>query len=253
MIGLLLQDLRMRLVGNPQPTPTQALLNAVLAIGDEVFRIPWRGEFFTLEPSGSLRFLVRDMLEAWGDAEAGQHLVDAFENSNSPFVLADIYIDRGRELGVFPSDSPGRPVISKENFDQLGAILLPKIRAAADDGSLNEAPFFWDVARSWKHLGESTDVDAWLTQGIKESGHFAAKVAKGLMTQSSSSAGIRYTYRGPSDEDLYKTEVVYENAKRHLAKGMDLSDDERSILTAIIAGVERKLDGKSQPDFNEEE
>ncbi|RVJ42382.1 P-loop NTPase fold protein [Sinorhizobium medicae] len=248
MIGLLLQDLRLRLAGHPKPEPTQAFLNAVMAIGDEVLRIPWRGEFFTLEPSGLLRWLITDILEAWGEAEAGQHLIEAYEKSNSPFVLADNYVDRGRELGVFPNDSPGRPVISKEHFQQLGAILLPKIIAAVDDGSLKEAPFYWDIARSWRHLGDAAATKAWLRKGIEEGGQFTAKLAKGMVTQSASSIGIRYTYRGDMGEDLYETDVVYDNAKRHLVEAQDLSVDQRSLLEAIVTGVELMRAGKSPDD-----
>lgn len=40
MIGLLLQDLRFRFAGRPRPEPTRGLLNAVMAIGEEVFSIP---------------------------------------------------------------------------------------------------------------------------------------------------------------------------------------------------------------------
>jgi Cdc6-like AAA superfamily ATPase len=254
MIGLLLQDLRLRLAGNPKPNPTQALLNAILAIGDEVFRIPWRGEFFTLEPSGTLSFLVRDILEAWGDVEAGQRLIAAYGVPNSSFVLAEIYVDRGRELGVFPNDSPSRPVISKESFDQLGAILLSKILAAANDGSLKAAPFYWDLVRSWKHLGDAAAAKSWLRKGIEESGHFTAKVAKGMVTQSASSAGIRYSYRENPGEDLYEADVVYDNAKRHLAEENNLSNDERSLLEAIVTGIERIRAGKSSdPDRDGDE
>lgn len=247
MIELLLQDLRLRLAGDPRPEPTQAILNAVLAIGDEVLCIPWRGEFFTLEPRALLSFLVRDILEAWGEAEAGQHLIEAYEKSTSPLVLAEIYVDRSREFGVFPGDSPDRLVISKEDFDRLGAILLPKILAAAEDGSLKEAPYYWNVARSWNHLGDAAAVRNWLKKGIEDSASFAAKVAKGLVSQSASSAGIRYTFRKNVDEDLYETDMVYDNAKRHLAEAKNLSDDERSLLEAIVTGMERIRAGKS-PD-----
>lgn len=137
MIGLFLQDLRTRFAVQPKPKPSQELLNALLSIADEVFAIPWRGGMFTLEPSGTLSFLVRDMLEAWGEVEAGRHLIAAYERSDSPFVLADLYVDRGRELGVFPNGDPGyRVLVSRADFDKLGCILLPKIRAAADEGTI---------------------------------------------------------------------------------------------------------------------
>ena len=253
MIGLFLNDLRIRFAVHPQPRPTQEQLNVVLSIGDEVFALPWRGEMFTIEPSGTLRFLVKDLLEVWGEEEAGKHLIAAYEQSNSAFVLADIYIDRGRELGVFPSDGPGRPVISMADFEKLGAILMPKIQAAADDGSLVSVPFYWDIARSWKHLGDAAAAKDWLRKGMEADGRFTAKVVKGMITQSSSGDGIRYTYRRDPDEELYDLEAVYENAMRHLKDAKDLTTDERSLLKALVDGVERIRAGKSPDRFGDDD
>ena len=253
MIGLFLQDLRIRFAVQPRPRPTQELLNALVAIGDEVFALPWSGEMFTLEPSGTLRFLVRDLLEAWGEVEAGGHLIAAYEQSNSPFVLADLYVDRGRELGIFPSDDPGRKVISKEDFEKLGAVLMPKIQAAADDGSLVNVPFYWDIARSWKHLGNPAAVKEWLRKGIEADGRFTARVAKGMVSQSSSGDSIRYTYRKDPDEDLYDIDVVYENAKRQLNEIKGLTNDEQALLKALVAGIDRVRAGKSPDRFGDDD
>jgi hypothetical protein len=249
MIGLFLQDLRIRFAVDPKPEPSQQLLNALLSIGDEVLGLPWRGEMFTLEPSGTLRFLVRDLLEAWGEEEAGKHLIAAYEQSNSPFVLAGLYVDRGRELGIFPSNDPGRRVISKEDFQKLGTVLMPKIQAAANDGSLVNVPFFWDIARSWKHLGDPAAAKEWLRRGIEADGRFTAKVIKGMVAQSSSGDGIRYSYRQEPDEDLYDLSAVYDNAKRHLSEAKGLTDDEQALLNALVDGVDRIGAGKS-PDHS---
>jgi len=248
MIGLFLEDLRIRFAVQPRPQPTQELLTALVAIGDEVFALPWRGEMFTLEPSGTLRFLVRDLLEAWGVEEAGERLVAAYEKSNSPFVLADLYVDRGRELGIFPSDDPGRKVIGKEDFEKLGAVLMPKIQAAADDGSLESVPFYWDIARSWKHLGDPAAAKEWLRKGIEADGRFTAKVVRGMVTQSSSGDRIRYTYHKDSDEDLYDTDVVYESAKRQLSDTKSLTNDEQALLKALVVGIDRIRAGRSPDD-----
>jgi len=245
MIGLFLQDLRIRFAVHPKPEPSQELLNALLSIGDEVLGLPWRGEMFILEPSGTLRFLIRDLLEAWGEEDAGKHLITAYERSNSPFVLADLYVDRGRELGSFPHDDPGRRVISKEDFEKLGTLLMPKIQAAADDGSLVNVPFFWDVARSWKHLGDPAAAKEWLRKGIEADGRFTAKVVKGMLARSSSGDGIRYSYRKEPDEDLYDLGTVYEKAKHHLSNANGLTDDEQALLKALVEGVDRIGGGDS--------
>ncbi|MGO4621035.1 P-loop NTPase fold protein [Ensifer sp. 2YAB10] len=248
MTGLLLQDLRLRFAANSRPVPTKSFLRALLGIGEDVFQIPWRGEFFALEASGTWRFLVKDLLEIWGEEKAGKELRDAFEKSSSPFVMAELYVDRGRELSVFPSDGSSRPVITKDEFDQLGPILLPKILSAVDDGSLLGVPFYWDILRSWAYLGDSTAAQTWLRQGVQQSGHFAAKIAKGLVSQSSSGNGITYSYRSVPDDTLYEIDFIYDCAKHHLANAPDLNEDERSLLTAIVQGVDRLQAGETD-DF----
>jgi hypothetical protein len=253
MIGLLLNDLRLRFAGRSTQQPTQAFLNAILAIGDEVFSIRWQGELFTLEPSGSLRFLIKDILKAWGDVEAGRHLIKSFEQCNSPFVLAEIYVDRGRELGVFTYDSRTDAVITNEHFDRLGTILLSKILAGANDGTLKEAPYYWDIVRSWKHLGDAASAKVWSRKGMNQSGHFTAKVARGMVMQTSAGSGVSYMYRSDTDLDAGEIDVIYNEAKRYLAGENGLNDDEKSLLKAIVEGVGRKKTGKStDPDFEDE-
>lgn len=252
MIGLFLQDLRIRFADDPRPAPSHELLNALLSIADEVFRLPWRGEMFTLEPSGTLRFLVRDLLEAWGEEEAGKHLIAAYERSNSPFVLAGLYVERGRELGIFPTDGPGRRVVSKGDFEKLGAVLMPKIQAAADDSSLLNAPFFWDIARSWAYLGDPKAAKEWLRKGIEADVSFTAKVINGMVNQSSSGRGIRYIYRKAPDDNLYDIDAIYKNAKRYLSDLGELTGDERALLNALVDGVDRIRAGKSPDSLDDD-
>lgn len=245
MIGLFLNELRIRFGVHPRPQPTEELLKAVLSIGEEVLPLPWRGGMLELVPGGTLRFLVKDILEIWGEEEAGKRLMAVYKQSNSAFVLAEIYVDRGRELGVFPSESSRRPIIKKDDFDELGAILISKIQAAVDDGSLVNAPYYWDVARSWKHLGDHAAVKAWLSQGMEADGKFTAKVIKGMVSQSFSGDSIRYTYGKNPDEELYDTEEIYKAAKRQFETAKDLTSDERSLLKALIEAVDHVRAGKS--------
>jgi hypothetical protein len=144
-------------------------------------------------------------------------------------------------------------VISKEDFEKLGAVLMPKIQAAASDGSLVDAPFYWDIARSWKHLGDPAAAKEWLGKGIEANGRFTAKVVKGMVAQSSSGDGIRYTYRKHPDEDLYDVDVVYENAKRQLNDTKGLTDDEQALLKALVAGIDGVRAGKSPDRFEDDD
>ncbi|MFI5409829.1 P-loop NTPase fold protein [Kaistia sp. UC242_56] len=252
MVGILLDEVRMRFALKPSPVPTQDLLDAVISVGDEVLSIPWRGEMFVSGAASYLRFLLRDILEAWGEEEAGRHLVTAFERSASPFVLSDVYVERGRELGIFATDGPEPTVISSGDFDKLGVILMPKLKAAADDSSLGRAPYFGRIALAWKHLGELTGLKEWLKAGIVADGSFAAKVVKGVVAQTSSGDGIHYKFRDDYDGSLYDLDIIYDNAKRHLGRHGELTDDERAILKALVDGVDRmrreKRPGRSGGD-----
>ena len=163
-------------------------------------------------------------------------------------MLADIYVDRGRELGVFPSESRSSPVVSKADFDKLGALLLPKIVASVRDKSIEDAPFYWDFSRAWAHLGKQEDVIEWIAQGVMESGSFAAKIARGMVSQSMSDAGIRYEYRQRLEENLYDERLIYEAAKRHAETDTSLNDDERSLLRAVISGVEKRERDEVEPN-----
>jgi hypothetical protein len=122
-----------------------------------------------------------------------------------------------------------------------------------DDGTLSNVPFYHDVVRSWRHLGDTAAVKNWLRKGIESEGRFAAKVIKGMVSQSSSGGGIQYTYSKNPDEELYDLHTIYENAKRHLEVARDLTADERALLKALVDGAERIRAGKSPDRFGGDE
>lgn len=248
MAGKLLDELRLRYKGTDGPPPTQAVLNALFRIGDEMMSLEHAGGMFSLSPRNQISFLVSKLLDRWGVDDAGAHLLQAFEQSGDPGFCAEIYVDRGRELGVFKGSARENPRITTEDFDKLGKCLLPLIEAARDNGTLQNATFYFDITRSWTHLkGDSTAAKDWLSQGLRASGPFMAKAALGLLTHSVGSRGRTYRMREAPDPTLYDAAELMEAGKHHLRE-TQLDDSQRARITEVVRGCEVILKGNTLSD-----
>ncbi|MGO4450459.1 P-loop NTPase fold protein [Phyllobacterium sp. TAF24] len=249
MIGKLLDELRARYRGNNPAPPTQSLLDGLFRVGENVIGIQWDGGMFSFSPRTQLSFLVRNMLERWGEHDAGAHLITAFNRATSVAMLSEVYVDRGRELGTFPSSSSERPLIDLESFGALGRILLSKILASVSDGSLGNAPFFFDIVRAWSHLGNPEEVKGWLSAGMLQSADFMVKVGQGLVSYSVGTHYRRYTMRDTPDVQLYNLEVLVEAGTKHLSA--TLTDDQRNLLSEIVRRVTQILSGNTSVQTQE--
>lgn len=239
-IGQLLEELRFRFYGREHAEPTQESLNVLFEIGERVLAADWRVEAFALSPRAQLSFLISDMLEIWGQERAGQHLIAAFKRSNSPAFCADIFVDRARELGKIPGQSRGMPTVTEDDLQSLGEELLKKIEGAAANGTLSEAPFYFDIVRAWSYMDKTNEAKAWLTTGMLESAQFLAKVTLGLVAYSLSNRERLYSVRDRPDETLYDIHVICDASKKHLASN-DLNQDQRNRIAAVLEAAERML------------
>lgn len=249
MIAKLLDELRIQFRGTRPAQPTQALLDALFRVGEDIIGIDRDGDPFTLSPRAQVGFLIRNMLEQWGLQDAGKHLIIAFQKASSVAFMADVYVDRGRETGVFHSGSSERPVIGQEDFEKLGQVLIEKIQASANDGTLAEAPFYFDIVRAWAHIAGPIAAKTWLANGMLDSAGFMAKVGVGLVSHSVGTKERRYTMRSAPEPELYDLTVLIEAGKKHL--GGDLTNDQRNLLTEILRGSERVLNGRSPESLYE--
>ena len=161
--------------------------------------------------------------------KAGQHLVEAFKKGTSPAFLSDVYVDRGRELGIFRSDSSERPLIRQENFEKLSKILIEKIRKGAADGTLEKAPFFFDIFRAWAYLDGPVAVKAWIAKGAEESAAFMAKVGRGMVGYSVGTRGREYSMN-EKPADIYDLQMLINVGTRHLERS-DLNS--RTNVTSL--------------------
>jgi predicted KAP-like P-loop ATPase len=244
MVAKLLDELRVQFRHPHAAMPQQGLLDALFRVGEEIISIDRDAGMFELSPRAQLMFLVRNMLEQWGEEAAGKHLVEAFVQTDSVMFLAEQFVDRGRELQIFSSDASEPPTIRSEAFAELGEILLDKLKQGVVENSLAEAAFYFNIVRAWAHLAGADEPKQWLTKGMLESAAFMAKAASGLVSYSLGTPVRRYTMRNNPDQDLFELEVLMEAGRKHLAKA-DLTDDQRNIITAVVRGTERLKQGRS--------
>jgi hypothetical protein len=241
----LLDELRARFRGSHAARPTRALLSAIFRAGEEIIGIEWTGKVFELSPRTQIVFLVQSMLQQWGIERAGDELIEAFETAASPAFLAAIYLDRGRELGIFPSSSKKPPAIKSEAFERLGQILAPKIDSAVADGTLANAPVYFHIIPAWAHLRGSEQVKSWLAAGIKDSAEFMVKAGMGLVSYTLG-AERHYTMEGLPDRDFYDLSTLVDAGKKHLAEAA-LTQDQRNLLTEIVRSAEQ-LQERREPE-----
>lgn len=244
-IGTLLEELRCQFAGANPPQPRQELLDAIFLIGEDVVAMDNSSYVFTLSPRADLGFVIGEMLEIWGE-DAGNHLVAAFNKSNSPVFCADILVDRGRELGVFPSDSRARALVTEPDFKRLSIRTHELIVEAKADGTLQNAPFYFDILKSWAYVDGSDAPKGWIENGIMESPEFLAKVGRGLVSYTIGSKPRAYTMRDAPNEEFYDVTVILEAARKHL-NDPQLSEDEANLFSELERGCAQLLSPSSDP------
>lgn len=234
-IGQLLEELRYRFNGHERPQPTQDFLDVLFGLGGAVLSSEWTAETFALSPRAQLSFLIADVLEIWDQEQAGKHLLVSFKKCDSLAFCADVFVERARELGKFPDQTRRMPTVTEEDLEALGKELLAKIGQAAADGTLENAPFYFDIVRAWSYLGKHADAQSWLSAGILKSPKFLAKVCLGLVSYSLGSRKRSYTLRSRPD-DLYDIEVLREATAKY-GQSQELTEDERNLVAAVAKGV----------------
>lgn len=244
MVSQLLEELRFRFEARETAKPTQSMLDAMFRIGEDVFRIDYATTLFALSPRSHVTLLVAELLKAWGSEEAGKRLISAFDKSKSPGFSADIFVDRARELGLIETDSRSLPLITKNDLDALGTILLHQIEKAAEDGTLANAPFYWDIGRAWKYLGDATKAKTWFTAGMNANAEFLAKVTLGFVSYSLSSQEPVYEMSQRPDPDLYNLSAIQTACRKHLA-ATGINRDQRTRIQVVAQAVEELLNAHS--------
>jgi hypothetical protein len=246
VIGEMLEEIRFRFQGHNPAVPTQALLDALFGLGDRILGIERKGDPFELSPRSLLSMLAAELLRFWGPVDAAKHLKASFDRLTSPAFSAAVFADRARELGVMPSGSPPPPLITEADLNELGTKLITIIEKAVNDGTLENAPFYWDIVRSWKLIGDGAAAKAWISAGMERSAEFLVKVAKGFVSFSVSSSQREYALSEKPDEDLCDLNVLLNACKNHL-NGRVLDGDDRRMIEVVKRAVEQML-AEQQPE-----
>ena len=163
---------------------------------------------------------------------------------DSPAFLADVFVSRGHELGVFhPSSSDDCPII-KSDFKQLGQMLMPKIKAALKDESIDQAPYYYNIARAWGHLSSPDEPKSWLMEGVVQSEEFMAKACLGLVATSADGKGnAQFKMMENPDPAFADVETLLAAGRAHLSSE-SVADEERDRIAAVVRGCESLLRNK---------
>lgn len=255
LIGEFIEELQMRFRSRKRPNSTGALLNVLVRNGEAILSKNENTGFFRLSAASRFGFLIDDILDGWSIEEAGEHLLQAFKQESAPpSALADIYVDRGRELDIF--ERGGRtsdgPRISSETFAKLGEVVRSRIVEAANDGSLTNAPFYYDIIRAWSHLSGPEAPRMWVETHMQANPQFLIKLGRGLVSHTIGERRRSYSMRERPNTEIYDLNLIRAAALEHIGQTA-LSDDDRALLTELATGAERFLAGAPAPPFPEDD
>lgn len=244
LVGEYLQELSHRISAFDR-SALVALLQALVDRSVAVMRDDDAGVF---GPASAHHILVGQILDHLRSGPAAAALEAIFTESDDVGALAALYIDIARSIGAIEGVTL-RDYIPGETLPKLGAALLPKIVAANAADTLTELPHYYDVARSWIHLGGEAEARAWLAQEALRNGHTLANLSRGLLGTSTDETGTRFRLYRDHDADFYDVDAIEEGCKR-FADQPDLTENEQSRIKALRDGIGslRRKQGPSPSD-----
>jgi len=234
LVGEYFQELSHRISALDRPALV-ALLQALVDRAVAVMRA--NNDDGVFGPASAHHFLIGQVLDHLRPGPAAAALEAIFTESDDVGALAALYTDIARSIGAIPAEGVTlRDYIPRETLPKLGGALLPKIVAANAADTLTELPHYYDVARSWIHLGGGVEARTWLAQEALRNGHTLANLSRGLLGTSTDETGTRFSlYRDP-DADFYDVDAIEEGCKR-FADQPDLTENERSRIKALRDGI----------------
>ena len=235
LVGEYFQEISYR-VSTMRKLDLEELLRALIERSVAVFSIDEDAGGFG--PSSQHHILIGQIYDKLGSKATADLLEELFGTADDVGALAAIYVDLARALGEIPTDgATRRDYIPAKRLPALGALLLPKIEAAAAEDCLTALPHYYEVARAWARLGHLDEARQWLAKESRRDGHTLAKVSRGMLGQTLDGGRPRYNlYRDP-DVDLYDVDALAEGCSLFRDQ-QDLSIDERDRIRALAAGLD---------------
>ena len=124
---------------------------------------------------------------------------------------------------------------------------MTRIRRAMHNGSLDQAPYYYNIARAWGHLTTPDEPKARLMQGVVESEEFTAKTCHGLVGIVPGRDGNRrFQMMDRPDPAFYDVETLCAAGRAHL-RSESITDDMRHRIAAVVSGCEDLLSNADQP------
>ncbi len=241
LIAPFLEQVRYRFEAQGAPAPTQALVSALVETLDPIMRLDDQTNGFEQRPLRYFTALIDTLLRTAGSSLAGQYLEAAFAGNATAAGAADLLIDRGRELGVIQTAvRSGVSIIDKETYDRLGPEVLKLILKEAADGTLIQAPWYWDVIRVWKQFGDPDDARAWLRGAADASGLALSKIALGILAWSVGTNGRGYFLDSRPPEDDFSLQELLDLCAKHEGDAT-LTDEDKARIGALRRGLEKAL------------
>jgi predicted KAP-like P-loop ATPase len=238
VIGEFFKEIQYRLLGFGAPQPTTELLSALVSVADGALQFDDIGMSLLGGPRVQFRFLLEEMLKAWGLDVSSDRLPSALSSSASALLCSDIYVARAQELGVIPSnDRDQPPLISNEALNAIGKQTLRLIRMQAKGSTLYEAPYYFSILDAWHHLAGVSAPKAWVREGVMTSGVVLARMTKGMLSYSMDGAKRQYSLRSVPTQPYFQARVLRSACELH-GDDNSLSDDERARIFALKDGLD---------------
>ena len=233
LIASMLEELGSRI---EQGAPgTFVLLSVLIWLADEIGHAPWNGDLIT--PRMQHYFLITEILKRWSAEERIEHLKALYAAAPPLEALASLHVDLARSIGALPGGSDYlRHFVTREKLDELGADLIGRIEKARAQGTLDDQPAYYDIARVWAlHEGHEKP-RAWLSDAARSNAANLAKTALGMLGYSRTAKGRQYGMSERPDESLYDVDALLE-ACSLFADTSDLTSDELARIKALARGL----------------
>lgn len=138
--------------------------------------------------------------------------------------------------------------VTKEHLEELKALLVDKVRAAAGHGALLGAPSLGRLLYRWQDWGGEDEPRLWANEVAKEDDALVAVLEAFLgevKTQGSESGAVRREYRlDPKSVEPFIDPAGVIERVRALATGGSFSGRRQAALEQFIRGYEMRLEGK---------
>jgi len=221
-------------------TNAGSLITAFFDVGDE-FPAPV-GISWAIAPDRITWLLIRRLLEREVDgATRSRYLRSAIEKTNGLYMpLMAVH------FGATDSDKEKEkrqvPLLVPEDVAEAKALLLARIRKAAEEGTINRHPHLAYILYRWRELGSEEETRDWVRRlvGKKEGllNFLVAFVHRNVATDlMQGGSQIRNSFDLKEIEIFSAIRTIQELLGRISLESLDV--DERDVVTAFRNAVER--------------